>query len=202
MIQSVNGIIKEVDAQHIIVEVGPVCLNIAVANGYDFLVGNTYVINTYLHWNADTGPQLFGFKLPLERTIFLLIISCSGIGPKLALSSLKDLGPAAIVEAVSSGNERMLAQVSGIGIKKAEQLIVHLKHKVTKLIESGVNLGASGSTVAWHELGQALESLNYSKAEIAHAISHIQQGEKSDNAPIASFDQLLRKALVYLSKQS
>ena len=67
----------------------------------------------------------------------MLVIGCSGIGPKIALAVLAHLGAQGFVEVVSCGDERALSKVNGIGPKKAEQIIVQLKHKVSKLISSG-----------------------------------------------------------------
>ena len=91
-------------------------------------------MQTYMHWNQDNGPTLYGFNSILEKTVFLLIISCSGIGPKIGLAVLHHLEPATFVQAIIEENIKVLSSISGIGAKKAEQICVALKHKVAKLL--------------------------------------------------------------------
>lgn len=153
---------------------------------------------THMVWNQEQGPSLFGFISELEKTVFTLIISCSGIGPKIALATLAELGAQGFLEAIHMGDEKRLSKVSGIGAKKAEQIIVHLKHKVARLIESGVDLGDAQHIVELQTLAQALESLNYSRSEINNAMQYVQKNYNQTNS---TFDTLLRQALSYLTKQ-
>ncbi len=88
--------------------------------------------------------------------------------------------------------------MSGIGAKKAEQIIVQLKHKVAKLVESGVALGSSETLEKRHEISQVLKSLNYSPQEIRSAMAYV--NEKYPQNTVA-FDALLRHALAFLSKR-
>ncbi len=153
-----------------------------------------------MHWNQEQGPSLFGFLSELEKTVFLLIISCSGIGPKIALAALGELTPAQFLQAIQEGNTKALSSVSGIGAKKAEQMILNLKDKVTKLIQTQGIIGTSDETNAlaqWSNVTQVLQSLNYSKGEIEAAMRYIGKECAGRSLP---FDELLRKALSFLSK--
>lgn len=197
MIDYLNAVIQKADKQAIVIEVASAGVCLQVPDGYRFAVGSSAKVYTYLHWNQENGPTLFGFSDELERTVFGLIISCSGIGPKIALGLLGQLGAAVFLQSVHKEDCAALASVSGIGTKKAEQIVVGLKHKVAKIVESGLLAQASGEFAQWHEVTQALESLNYSKVEVAYAMNRLKTG---DLAPNSTFDQLLRKALVYLTK--
>ena len=155
------------------------------------------ILLVHMHWNQENGPALFGFSTILEKNVFLMITSCSGLGPKLAMAVLAQLGAAEFLEAVQSANEDALSDVSGIGAKKAEQIIVQLKHKVAKLIESGIHLGASTTLEKRHEISQVLKSLNYSRPEIAAAMNYLNENYPGTQV---AFDQLVRHALaIYLS---
>jgi Holliday junction resolvasome RuvABC DNA-binding subunit len=91
--------------------------------------------------------------------------------------------------------------VSGIGTKKAEHMIVHLKVKAHKLIKTG-QISNTGSVSYLHEVDSALQSLNYSRGEIQRAMEHIKQAHSqrgADDTPQPSFDILLRRALAYLT---
>lgn len=149
----------------------------------------------YTHWNQENGPSLFGFFTQEEKAIFELVISCNGIGPKMGVSILSQIEPAIFVNAIKDGNTKILSSISGIGPKKAEQLVFHLKNKVSDL----KNLDIINKSLANHfdEISQVLGSLNYSKTEITATFNYLNNNfEKYD----FNFDELLRKSLSFLSK--
>ena len=131
--------------------------------------------------------------------MFLLIISCTGIGPKIGLAVIAQLGYQPFIRAVQQEDILALSKVSGIGAKKAEQIIVQLKHKVARLIKTGIELDDAGDIQSWHTIGEVLESLNYSRTEISLAMKHLKQEYPNTQLP---FDQLMRHALSFLSKKS
>jgi len=198
MINSLSGIVKEISDSIITLEVNGLGFAIQLPQSMGFQVGQKVDVLTHMHWNQENGPSLFGFNSSLERTVFLMITSCSGLGPKLAMAVLAQLGAAEFLEAVQSANEGVLSNVSGIGAKKAEQIIVQLKHKVAKLVESGVSLGGVQNLEQRHNISQVLKSLNYSRQEISAAMNYI-----NDQHPDTSvaFDQLVRHALSFLAKR-
>jgi Holliday junction DNA helicase RuvA len=112
---------------------------------------------------------------------------------------LADLGAHNFLQAIQTGDDKMLSKVSGIGAKKAEQIVVQLKHKVGQLIKSGIDLSGAEHVSEWHTVTQALESLNYSRGEVNNAMHYLQKNYGQANC---SFDQLLRHALSYLTKQA
>ena len=91
-----------------------------------------------------------------------------------------------------------LSKVNGIGPKKAEQIIVTLKHKVSQLISSGQGSFDDSKAKAWQEVSQALDSLNYTRGEISQAMQYLTAHHAGADLP---FDQLLRQALGFLSKR-
>ncbi len=141
---------------------------------------------------------MYGFRQEIERAVFLLVISCSGIGPRIGLAVLADLGASSFIHAVHKGDPQMLTRVTGIGIKKAEQIIVQLKHKIQDLVTGEMISGENESLIDWHTVSDALHALHYSRGEIAEAISFV-RSKNQQASP--SFDQLLRQALSFLSKQ-
>lgn len=199
MIHMITGVVKAQYDQALMVDIGSMGLLIQVPQGAAFQVGSTLSLNTYLHWNQEQGPSIFGFASDIERDVFLLIISCSGIGPKIGLAVLAQIGAQSFIRAVQQEDVAALSKVSGIGAKKAEQIIVQLKHKVANLIKLGVQLDDGGDIEAWHTIGEVLESLNYSRTEISQAMKHLKQEHPNTQLP---FDQLMRHALSFLSKKS
>lgn len=199
MISYISGTVIDLKDQAIIVDIGSIGLQVAVAQESAFAQGQAVKLHAYMHWNQEQGPTLFGFASELERTVFLMIISCSGLGPKIGLAALASLGPQRFLEVIQAGDERGLSKVSGIGPKKAEQMIVHLKHKVAKLLDSGVEITGSAQLTHWQNITQVLESLNYSRAEIAATMKHLRDTEPQTSAP---FDHMMRRALSFLAKKS
>ena len=198
MIHSVNGIIQAQKKQAITLAVGPLSLELAVADESAFQMGSACTVFTYLHWNQENGPSLYGFQKEIDRALFLLVTSCNGVGPRLGLAVLADIGVSGFVSAIQKGDDRILSKVSGIGPKKAEQIIVQLKHKIDGFIELGIDLGVENNDlIDWHTISDALKALNYSRTEITQAMSYLRT-KKSDTTQ--SFDQLLRHALSFLSK--
>jgi len=199
MIDYFVGIIKEVHEQEIILDIGTMGISLQVPQGHTFTKDASVKVYNYLHWNTENGPSLFGFATPLDRSVFKIIISCSGIGPKIALAILADLGTNSFLQAISTGDDQALSKVSGIGKKKAEQIIVQLKHKVAHFIESGtVDMSDMKDVAHFNDVSLALQSLNYSRIEIGRAMEYVKKNIKGDRV---TFDILLRQALSYLSKQ-
>jgi len=196
MIEHIFGVVKSIEKGSLILSVGPLALSLQVPTRIDLIPDQEATMYVQLHWNQENGPSLYGFSTQLEKKVFMLITSCSGMGPKVALAVLSDLGVESFVEAIQTGDDKALSTVSGIGPKKAEQIAVQLKHKVAKLIASGVEIQGS-SVVKWHEVRQVLESLNYSRSEISAAMHYLSSSSADKKA---SLDELIRHALSFLSK--
>jgi len=199
MIHMITGVIKAQYDQAIMVDIGTLGFLVQVPQNAGLEVGSTVSLHTYLHWNQEQGPSIFGFNTDVEREVFLLIISCTGIGPKIGLAVLAQLGYQAFIRAVQQEDILALSKVSGIGAKKAEQIIVQLKHKVARFIKSGVQLDDEGQSASWNTVTEVLESLSYSRTEISLAMKHLKQEHPNTQLP---FDQLMRHALSFLSKKS
>src|SRR3972149_4758906 len=136
MISVISGKIIFIDDQTIIVDVNGIGFQLYVPTSHSFSAESKVTFYTYFHFNQEHGPSLFGFGSIVEKKIFELIISCPGIGPKLALAMLRDLGAETCLQAISAQDALLLSKVSGIGHKKAEQIIVQLKDKANKLLLS------------------------------------------------------------------
>ncbi len=198
MIHSLAGIVVSKKKQSISLLIGPVGIDIFVPDESLFAVEKQQIIYAYLHWNQEQGPSLYGFQKELEKVVFLLIIGCSGIGPRIGLAVLADLGAQEFLDAVYTGNEKSLSKVSGIGAKKAEQMIVYSKHKVDQLLKSGIAVASSGDHVQWNMVTDALHALSYSRTEITQAVNFVRHNNKDGSSQ--SFDRLMRQALSFLSK--
>jgi len=197
MVDYIKGSIKLISSVGVIIDVGAIGFMVTVPFPSAYKVGDIVELYAYMHWNSEQGPSLFGFSSPIEKEVFLIVISCSGVGPKIGMAVLQDLGSQAFLNAVQTGDDNALSKVSGIGSKKAEQMIVQLKHKVAKLAKFACFEGDQGDIAKMSEVSDVLKSLHYSKPEISAAMRYL--SDKCGGKDY-SFDQLIRFALSFLSK--
>lgn len=129
-------------------------------------VGDEVTVHTYLHVREDE-MTLFGFESPAEREAFELLLTVSGVGPKVALSVLSALSPDQLAGAVAAENVAVLSSVPGIGKKTAQRIILDLADRLTTDAQ-----GAAGraDTNAEGEARDALLSMGFSAAEISVAL--------------------------------
>lgn len=202
MIDQIKGLVYTVQEKSIGIMIGGFGLQIATPRGSEWATGQEITLSTYLHWNAEQGPSLFGFASAFERTVFLLIIECPKIGPSIALNILHQIRPNQFLEIITTQNEKALSSVSGIGPKKAEQIIVALKHKISKLVNTGA-LDQPGENqenfIHWQQASEVLHSLNYSKQEVGKVLQVL---TKKYTGQQVGLDQLIRAALAQLSSGS
>jgi len=197
MIDHIVGQVETIDKHFLVIKVLNIGLSLQVPNPLAFQVGKTCAIPAYMHWHPENGPALYGFSSAVERKLFLLIINCSGIGPKIALALLGELTPSKFIKAIASNDMSALSSVSGVGPKKAEQIIVQLRDKVAALGDEGFE-GATEDVARWKDVADALGSLNYSKPEVTRTIHYLNEHYAAKKT---SFDELLRHALSYLAKR-
>ncbi len=199
MFDFLTGTITSIKDRTITLAVGGIGFLLHVPQARTFTPETSMTFYMYFHWNQENGPSLYGFASELERTVFLLIIDCPKIGPSIALNILSQLSPAEFLEIITTANESALSDINGIGPKKAEQIIVELKHKVQKLINNGdLKIEQQQSFVQWQQLSQVLATLNYSKQEVGKATQYLSEKYTGQNYPL---DFLIRAALAYLSQK-
>lgn len=197
MIGWIQGTVKLVEEQSIILVSSLIGFEIFVASPTVYKPNQTIDLYLHLHWSQEQGPKIYGFATLEEKLVFLSIISCSGVGPKLGLSVLSHCGASAFVHAIAHEEIKVLSAIPGIGTKKAENLVVQLKHKVAKLLEKGIVLG-DASLREFQQISEVLSSLNYSRSEISATLEYLKNGHTE---PL-SFDLMMRKALSFLAKRA
>lgn len=170
MISTVNGVVRAVHSDRLIVEVGGVGLSILVnahtAAGVS--IGSQIILYTTLVVREDS-LTLFGFAHEEARTIFELVQTVSGIGPKVALSILGALSPEDLARAIAHDDVASIERVPGIGKKGAQRLILELKGKLTSLTGSAEY---PAHLPAWREdLAGALITLGFSPRDSDAAIT-------------------------------
>lgn len=136
-------------------------------------VGETVTVITHLEVKEDS-LTLFGFLRQSEYELFKLLLSVSGVGAKSALTTL-DLGePEELAQAIRLEEVTTLTQISGIGKKTAQRIILELKDKLGGL-ETESTLSDRNTR---QDLFDALESLGYTVKEIQNVLSDIDQNQE------------------------
>lgn len=131
MFNYLHGEIVEFGNSTVVVDVNGVGYELSVS-GYtmaDCKLGQKQKLYAYLQVKED-GVSLFGFSTLEEKNMFLLLISVSGIGCKLAQSILSGIDSNSLALAIFNGDTRLLTKVKGLGKKTAERLVLELKEKV------------------------------------------------------------------------
>ena len=183
MIDYIKGELAELTPAQAIVEAYGVgyALNISL-NTYEAIQGKQnvklFVHETLVTGGRDDSYTFFGFASKQERDLYRLLITVSGVGANTARMILSSASPSELCNAISTGNERVLKSVKGIGLKTAQRIIVDLKDKILSLgIAQEVSAGtAADSTIpvdVRDEAVAALTMLGFSPAPTAKVVTAI-----------------------------
>ena len=143
---------------------------------------------THLQVKED-AHQLYGFATAMEREIFRLLISVSGIGTNTARTMLSSLTPKQVREGIAAEDEALIQSVKGIGLKTAKRVIIDLKDKILKIYDIDETLSVSNNTNKDEALS-ALEVLGFAKKQSERIVMKI-----LSNTPEASLEFLIKEAL-------
>ena len=138
MIYSLNGILLEKDIGRAVIDCNGVGYAVHITgNCLSRLpdVGERVLLFTHLNIREDAA-ELFGFYDTDERDCFKLMITVSGVGPKMALSILSELTPDRFAVSVVSGDQASITKANGVGPKLAQRVILELKDKIQKELPS------------------------------------------------------------------
>jgi Holliday junction DNA helicase RuvA len=163
VIAALRGEIIARGADHVVVEVAGVGYKVFVPRHPS---GDSVLLHTHQVVRED-DESLYGFETRDELTLFEMLISVSGVGPKAGLAILSVARPAEIAGAIGSGDAALLARAPGVGKKTAERLIVDLKGKIGRVAGPPATAGALAPEDDAHA---ALVALGYTPSEAATAL--------------------------------
>ena len=169
MIASVEGIVGAITADSLVIEVGGIGYRVFAAPAIlaTAIAGRSLKLHTH-HLVREDVQALYGFRTAEELGFFNLLLTVTGVGPKVALAIVGSRPSADLHLAIMTGDQAVLVAIPGIGRKLAERVIFELKEKVAA---AGIAAGAVGAGAAESEVVAALQALGYSLAE-ARGASH------------------------------
>jgi Holliday junction DNA helicase RuvA len=145
----------------------------------------------------EDSMTLFGFLDEDEKTVFELVQTASGVGPKLAQAMLAVLSPDSLRTAVAGDDVKTLTRVPGVGQKVAQRIILELKDRLGAPVGSTSRLGAAAATETWRDqVHQGLTGLGWPAREADRAVESVAD-EAGDTPDVGA---LLRLALQTLSR--
>jgi Holliday junction DNA helicase RuvA len=197
MIASLRGILAEVGAGSCVVETGGVGYLVHVSSNTAQSLperGREVYLKTRQVVRED-AVTLFGFADAEELRLFDLVISVSGVGPRLALALLSGLRPHALARAIRDEQIGALVAVPGIGRKTAERLIVELRDKLETPIGAGKEAGVLPRSERFQDAVAALTRLGYTPPQAQEAVRAV-----SENTDDLSLEDLVRRSLARLGK--
>ena len=182
MIEYIRGELAEITPALAVIDCNGVGYGIHISlNTYSAIQGKKSVKLYIYEAIREDAHVLFGFSTKQERELFLLLISVSGIGGNTARMILSALSPAELCNVISSGNEKLLKGVKGIGLKTAQRIIVDLKDKIAATgmgtISGSVATLLPANTEVHDEAIAALTMLGFAQAPSQKVVTAILKEE-------------------------
>ena len=190
MIAFVNGIVKIIRNDRVVLDVHGVGYEVYLANALSQKMNEELFLYTYQHVRED-AILLFGFIKEEDYEVFMRLINVKGIGPKTAQTMLSVCSGKEMIEAIENDDIKRLKSLPGIGAKTAGQIVLDLKGKFVSLETSDSPV----SNPVWTQVQDALLSLGYKtkkKKKIKKELENTELGE----------DEMLRQALILLAKRN
>ncbi|HIJ81550.1 MAG TPA: Holliday junction branch migration protein RuvA [Desulfuromonadales bacterium] len=199
MIALLTGRIALKSPDHIILDVNGVGYRVLIPfSTYYELAEEGGSASLHIHTSVrEDAIQLFGFRTLLEKSFFQLLISVTGVGPKLARDILSNIQPGQLAQALSQGDIHTLSSIPGIGKKTAERLILELKDKIGKLDLTSLparDQREIPENDVTDDVVSALLNLGYKEPQVRKAIAGL------DASGGVSVEGLLKQALKILMK--
>ncbi|MBC7320842.1 Holliday junction branch migration protein RuvA [bacterium] len=186
MFSYIEGTLSRIDSVSIVIDVNGLGFHIYVPPSLVKSLKINKVYKIFVSFLLNNGvPILYGFLTEKERDLFELILNVSGIGPKIGIALISELGYEGVIKGIKSEDLDVLGGVSGVGKKRAKKLVLELKDKLIELEDT--------SQENRKLLAEILRKLGYNKNEIREVIEEI---DLEGN----SLEELVKISLKRLSK--
>jgi Holliday junction DNA helicase RuvA len=202
MIAHLRGTILEKTPRSVVVENHGVGYEVSVPLSTFYALPDQGEVSLHVHTNVrEDAITLFGFQTRVEKAVFLLLVSISGIGPRLAVSVLSGIGPWELLEAIAGGDAARLRAIPGVGKKTAERIALELKDRAETLLSEHGRVerpeglaGTAGDRGTARDAVSALVNLGYPSRSAKQAVEKAGRGTEA-----AGLEELIREALRLLS---
>ena len=190
MITQIKGKLVEKNPTQVVVDCNGIGYEVNISlNTFSSLSSDENIkLFTHLQVRED-AHILYGFFTVLERAVFRLLISVSGIGTSTARTMLSSLTPSEIQQAIGTEDVATIQGVKGIGLKTAQRVIIELKDKI-KSLQGTDEIPVFKSNTIKEETLSALEVLGYSRKASEKVVDKLIQGD-----PDSSVEELIKSAL-------
>ena len=201
MIAFLVGTIEEKYENVLVMDVNGVGYELLISNNTLVALPNvneTTKVLTYLHVKED-GVALYGFATPEEKSIFMKLITVSGVGPKMAITILSGMKISDLIVAITREDVSLLSKIKGLGKKTAERVCLELKDKInatgfeTDLFNYKENLGNFINENALKDAVDTLIALGVNKNE-AYGLARANAGDG------ATAEEIILKVLRQLGR--
>ena len=190
MIAFVNGIVKIIRNDRVVLDVHGVGYEVYLANALSQKMNEELFLYTYQHVRED-AILLFGFIKEEDYEVFMRLINVKGIGPKTAQTMLSVCSGKEMIEAIENDDIKRLKSLPGVGAKTAGQIVLDLKGKFVSLETSDSPV----SNPVWTQVQDALLSLGYKTNQLTKIKKEFENTELGE-------DEMLRQALILLAKRN
>ena len=190
MITHIEGRLVEKNPTDVVIDCNGVgySINISLHTYSEIPPSENVKLFTHLQVREDSHT-LYGFSTMVEREIFRLLISVSGVGASTARTMLSSLSPEQVKEAIAYNDIATIQSVKGIGLKTAQRVVLDLKDKILKVY--GIDeVSAIPSNTNKNEALSALETLGFTRKQAERVCDQIIEQD-----PKASIETIIKQAL-------
>lgn len=190
MITQIKGKLVEKNPTQVVVDCNGIGYEINISLHTFSSLSSDENIQLFTHLQVrEDAHILYGFFTILERAVFRLLISVSGIGTSTARTMLSSLTPSEIQQAIGTEDVATIQGVKGIGLKTAQRVIIELKDKI-RTLQGSEEIPVHKSNTIKEETLSALEVLGYSRKASEKVVDKLIQGD-----PGSSVEELIKSAL-------
>ena len=202
MIEYIKGELTEITPALAVIEAHGVGYAVNISLNTYTAIQTKKEVKLYIHEALMTGGRddsytLYGFASKQEREIYRMLITVSGVGSNTARMILSATTPSDLINVISTGNEKMLKSVKGIGLRTAQRIIVDLRDKMAASgliadLESSANAnnGPAVNTEVRDEAVSALTMLGFSPAPSSKVVTDILK-----SSPELTVEKVIKQAL-------
>lgn len=200
MIAHIQGLLHFKSPEYLVIDVDGIGyqIHVPLSTFYGLpQVGSSVSLHIHTHVRED-ALQLYGFQSPEEKTLFVRLISISGIGPRLAVNILSGISPVELVESLSQNNLARLISIPGVGRKTAERIMVEMRDKISTLVpghEVTTPVKAAADEALIEDALSALLNLGYKKGVAQRAVENAKKRLEGE----ITLESLLKEALRQLA---